>query len=52
MVITGTMMGIYIEEYDRVLEKSKEFLVAQAGLGPYVGFGLSKLHGKLTIAIG
>ena len=40
------------EVYDRFLHESKEFLVAEMGLGPYVGFGISNLHGNLTIAIG
>ena len=40
------------EEYDKILKKSKEFLAAEKGLGPYVGFGLSEIHGKPTIAIG
>lgn len=40
------------EEYDRNLDKSKEFWVAKEGLGPYVEFGLSDVHGALTIAIG
>ena len=43
---------IKTEKYDRILKKSKEFMAAGYGLGPYVGFGLSNLHGILTIAIG
>ena len=39
------------EEYDQILGKSRDFLAAKAGLGPYVGFGLSEVHGTLTIAI-
>ena len=41
-----------VEEYDQILKNSKEFQAAQKGLGPYVGFGLSNLHKRLTIAIG
>ena len=40
------------EEYDLILEKSKEFLAAKKGLGPYIGFGLSYIQGTLTMAIG
>ena len=40
------------EKYDRILEKSQEFLAAEKGLGPYVEFGLSNVHRALTIAIG
>ena len=40
------------DEYDKILGKSKEFLAAEEGVGPYVGFGLSNVHGTLTIAIG
>ena len=40
------------DEYDQILEKSKEFLAAKKGLGPYVSFGLSNIHDKLTLAIG
>ena len=40
------------EEYDRIMNECNEFQVAEKGLGPYVGFGLSNLHGILTIAIG
>ena len=39
-------------EYDRILEKSMEFLAAEKGLGPYVEFGLTNVHGTLTAAIG
>ena len=48
--IMGT--NIETEEYDHTLKKSKEFLAAEKGLGPYVEFGLSKIHGILSIAIG
>ena len=40
------------EEYDRIMKQSKEYLAAELGLGPYVGFGLSDIHGTLTVAIG
>ena len=40
------------EEYDRIMRNSKEFLAAEKELGPYVNFGLSDVHGILTIAIG
>ena len=40
------------EEYDRIMKGSKEYRAAEKGLGPYVGFGLSDIHGTLTIAIG
>ena len=40
------------EEYGRTLKKSPEFLAAEIGLGPYIGFGLSDVHGTLTIAMG
>ena len=40
------------EEYDRILTTSTEFRAAEKGLGPYEGFGLSDLHGTLTMAIG
>ena len=40
------------KEYDQNLKKSQEFLAAEKGLGPYVGFGLSDVHGTLTMAIG
>ena len=40
------------EDYDRILAKSSEFLAAQMGLGPYVAFGLSYIHGTLTKATG
>ena len=40
------------EEYDKILAKSKEFLAAKKGFGPYIGFGLSEVHGNLTMAIG
>ena len=40
------------EEYDRILKKSKEYRAAELGLGPYVGFGLSDIHGTLTMVIG
>ena len=38
--------------YDRIMEKSNEYLAAEWGLGPYVRFGLSDIHGTLTMAIG
>ena len=41
-----------LEEYDRIMKQSKEYLAAQFGLGPYVGFGLSDIHGSLTMVIG
>ena len=40
------------DKYDRILAKSHEFLAAKKRLGPYIGFGLSDIHGSLTIAIG
>ena len=43
---------INTDEYDRIVEKSREYVVARLGLGPYVGFGLSNVHGTLTMAIG
>ena len=38
--------------YNGVLFASAEFRVAQKGLGPYVGFGISSFFGGLTLAIG
>ena len=40
------------EEYDRILKKSQEFEAAKWGFGPYIGFGLSYIQGRLTMAIG
>ena len=40
------------DEYNRILAESPEFRVAKEGLRPYVAFGLSNIHGTLTIAIG
>ena len=44
--------GFNTAEYDRILEKSKEFLAALQGFGPFIGFGLSDIHQTLTIVIG
>ena len=40
------------KEYDRILWESKEVWAANRGLGPYIGFGLSDVQGRLTMAIG
>ena len=47
-----TSLDIKSDVYDKILKKSTEFLAAQKSLGPYIRFGLSNLHGYLTLAIG
>ena len=47
-----TCANMQTDEYDKIMGKSKEFLAAEEGVGPYVAFGLSNVHGTLTIAIG
>ena len=39
-------------KYNQIMKISKEYRAAEEGLGPYAGFGLSDIHGTLTMAIG